>query len=154
MSTMRSVSEVIAALIIIAVTISALSIALTVITNFMKTHQPRGESIDVSVVVQKSLPSIGTLSTIKATIYISCTGPNCDKYTVNQLSLTGYNRTSGKSWQLAVDTNTYRIQHGITKLSILGYYDANTQTINEVVVYLKISGPSYQKDIYKSVSIG
>jgi len=150
---MRSVSEVIAVLIIIAVTISALSIALTVITNFMKTHQPRGESIDVSLVVQKNLPSVGSLGTIKATIYISCTGPNCDKYSVSLLTLTGFDRASGESWQLATDSNTYRIQHGITKLSLIGYYDVANQNIDEVSVYLRISGPTYLT-VYKSVSVG
>jgi len=151
---MKSVSEVLAILIIIAATISALTVAMTVITGYLKTHQPRGESIDTSVIVQRSLPSSGSISTIKATIYVTCSGPNCDKYVASGLTLYGYDRVSGNYWVLGSDTNNYRISQGVNTLAIVGYYNVYNQNINEVVVYFRLTGPSYYRDIYKSVSIG
>jgi len=150
---MRSVSEVLAVLVIIAVAVSALSIVLTLITNYLKANQPRGESIDVSLVVQRNLPSGSTLGTIKATLYIMCTGPNCDQYTVQGITLYGYKRDGSKNWILATDSTTYKLQPGVTKLTILGYYDESNQQIDEVVVYTRIVGPSYQRDVYKSASV-
>jgi len=150
---MRSISEIMAVLVIIAVAISAISVALVVITNYLKAYQPRGESIDVSLVVQRSQPSGGSLGTIKATLYIMCTGPNCDQYTVQGITLYGYKRDGNIGWMLATDSTTYKLQQGVTKLAILGYYDASKQQIDEVVVYTRIVGPSYQKDVYKSASI-
>jgi len=151
---MRSVSEILAILIIIAATISALTVAMTVITGYLKTHQPRGESIDTSVIVQRSLPTTGGIGTIKATIYITCTGPNCDKYTASSLTLYGYDRVGGNYWVLGSDSNNYRINQGVTTLALIGYYNVDNQRINEVVVYFRLTGPSYYRDVYKSVSIG
>jgi len=150
---MRSISDVIVVLIIIAVTVSTLVVALTVISGYLKTQKPHGESIDVSISVEKT-GGLYNLGTIKATIYITCTGPNCDKYSVSRMTLYGFDPLTNKKWQLSSDSNIYNLQHGVTTLSILGYYDVYTQQISEVTVYFVISGPSnYYREVYKSVSL-
>jgi hypothetical protein len=151
---LRTISNVLATLLIIVVTIAALTVALTIISNYIKSRQPRGEIIDSFVVVQRSLPSSGGIGSIKVSLFITCSGPNCDKYTLSNLQLWGYDRSSGTAVLLSSQQQTYNLKHGVTKLDVLGYY-SNSYTINEVVVSFNICSPTGTCTSYsKSVSVG
>lgn len=149
----RFISEVIAVLLLVVTTIAALGVALTLITNYVKTTQPKGEVVDVSLVVRKYIPSGSITGAIEATLYITCTGPSCSQYTVSVIGLTGYTRGSTNRYPLSSDTSIVYLKPGLTKIVIVGYFNPS-QRIDEVVVDLIICGPSACEIISKSATVG
>lgn len=150
---MRYISTILALLLVVAITVASTTIAYTIISNYIKSRQPRGEVIDAYLVVRKTLP-VGGIGSIKASLFISCSGPGCDNYKVDYIVMEGYDRISRREYKLSSLSKEYRLKHGITRIDIIGYY-SDTQDIDEIVVTLRIYSPSTgYRVLRKSASIG
>lgn len=150
---MRSVSEAVAILLIVGVTVVALGVAMPIIINYIKTVQPKGEVIDMSLVARKYMPAGSSTGSIEVTVYITCTGPMCTQYRVSSIMLTGYARRSATSYNLYKGTPSTYLSSGTIKIPIVAYYDPSW-SIDEVVVSVNICSPSTCTQLYKSASLG
>ncbi|MEM4854736.1 MAG: hypothetical protein QXE75_04885, partial [Sulfolobales archaeon] len=127
----RCQAEIVTVMIMVVVAIAALAIVSNiVITDFVKSRQIRGEVIDYSIVVEDT-PST-SVGVMKVTIVVSCTGPNCDRYYIDTVTITGYNRTSGDTVTLATDRIGKHLRNGVTKVDVIAYYNSPPQ-FNELI---------------------
>lgn len=152
---MRSISTLLATLLIVLITVASLITAYIVISAYIKAKQPRGEIIDMFLVARKTPATAGGVGTIKASLFISCSGPNCEEYLLEDVTLVGYDRESGDQYLLARLMTGIFLKKGITRVDLVGFYPPD-RNINEVVATAYVCPPNTPTcDIYyKSVTVG
>lgn len=148
---MRGISNVLAGILLCAITVAALAVTFNIVMSYVRSKEPRGEIINYYLTVEKQ--SSTTLVTIKATLFVSCNGPNCGQYRVSGIQLIGMSRTKWKTYTLGSLTSSYALREGLTKIDIIGYCPPSAN-IDEVTVKFQLQGPGTSEEVYKSVSIG
>lgn len=153
---MRGISTILAILIIIVITIASIAVLHTVIIDYIKSRQPRGEIVDITLVARRSQTQ-GGVSSIDASLFIMCAGPKCNEYVVKEIKLRGYDRTSDEKtlYELAEISKQIKLKQGVSKIDIVGYYPAS-YNISEVVVRFKLCKPGNAvcSVISKSATVG
>ena len=90
----RLVSTVLAALLVVAVTVVATTVAYAVLSSYVRARQPRGELVEVSMVARREAWT-PELCAVRASLFITCTGPACGEYRVKRLAVEGLDRERG-----------------------------------------------------------
>lgn len=149
----RCQSELVSVVLLVAVAIAALAVASNIIiSDFLRARQPKGELMDLHVSVEGEL--VGGLRCLKVSILVSCSGPNCDRYTVSSLRFWGVERTTYNQMDLHTDDVNKRLRSGVTRIDSLVYYDASRR-YDELVISITIVRPDGTREtLIKSVTIG
>jgi len=135
----RAVSNIVTVLLLITVVIACLAGVGVFLTQYVKSRQPKGETISAFLVAQRALPNPYGIGTVKATLYITCEGPHCSEYSVKTITLNAVNN-NGSAYTLSTEPGPVALKSGVTKIDVLGYYSSN-QTFQEIVVSYYLCDP-------------
>lgn len=138
---------------LIAVTIAALAVASNIVmTDFLRSRQPRGEILDYYVSVDGEL--LGNVRRMKVTLIVSCSGPRCDGYSISTLFFWGLDRSTGNQRLLHIDNINKALRAGATRVDSLVYVDASFR-MNELIIAFIVRKPDGSSErVVRSVSIG
>jgi len=151
----RCVSYVLAVLLVVAVSVLAVAVAYNAVSWYVEGVRPRGEFVDSHLVVHVSSAAVG-VAAVKATLFVTCSGPNCDKYFIADVVMEGYTSSGGRV-ELAHLHEAYVLRQGVTRVDVVGYYPADLD-LREVVVSFQLCPPSgeygYCRVVYESATVG
>ena len=123
-----------------------------VLSKYVHSRKPSGEMIDLNVVTVIDPTSPGfRVRRVTVSLFISCTGPNCESYTVDTVDLLGYMRSTAQEFDLGTTTVAKPLKNGVTRVDVTGYYYSNL-ILEEVVVKVNICRGSSCNLYVKSVS--
>uniref|UniRef100_A0A7C4D299 Uncharacterized protein n=1 Tax=Ignisphaera aggregans TaxID=334771 RepID=A0A7C4D299_9CREN len=147
----RCQTEIVSIIILVIVAISGLAIVSNiVINNITRFQHIRSEVIDYNIMVE-DIPS-ASIRTMKISIMVSCIGSNCDKYCIENITISGYNRLTGNEVELAVYRTYKCLRNGVTRIDTVTYYNDRLQ-LNELIVSFLLSGPSRSEIITRSITL-
>ncbi|MEM1913109.1 MAG: hypothetical protein QW067_08225 [Thermofilaceae archaeon] len=147
----RCQAELVTLIILVVVAVSALAIVSNiVISNVVRSQQIRGEIVDYNIVVEDT-PST-PIGTMKVSILVSCTGPNCDKCYIDNITVSGYDRATGNRVVLVTDSTRKYLRSGVTKVDVVAYYNSPPQ-FNELVVTFNLMRPTGGEVVFKSITL-
>lgn len=153
---MRLVSTVLAALLVVAVTVVATTVAYAVLSSYVRARQPRGELVEVSMVARREAWT-PELCAVRASLFITCTGPACGEYRVKRLAVEGFDREGGGRlllYSYSCGTGEgIALRRGLTRLDVVGYHPCERR-VDELVVSLWLCGPGRCVEVVRSASLG
>jgi len=119
---LRAVSDVVAVLVAAVIAIAAVALAGSLISDYIRSRAPSGESLSMYVVSYPSPSTFSSISSVKYDLYITCAGPNCQGYTLVSVRVQLFDRSSASLVQDTTTSVNLPLSPGTTKYSGVAYY--------------------------------
>ena len=155
MPSKRGISELVAAVLLIVVSIVGLVVAYKFFFGETKAMSPKGSIVNVKVVASKHEANYG-MYLVQGKIVITCAGEDCGSYKVGLIMVKVYNRYSASSLNssykelIVMETGNTTLTGGMVTIPFSNYCKINPTDLVATVV---ISTPSGSKSFTASDSL-
>lgn len=148
----RGQTELVTTVLLVSVTVAALAIAASiVVSDFLRVWQPRGELIEFYATAETE--NFVAARRIRVVLLVSCSGSNCDSYTVTNVEFHGILNASPYYLSFGSDNINKRLRSGTTRIESLIFVDPSLR-IRELMLVIRLRRPdSTEETVYRSIPI-
>lgn len=150
---MRGQSEIVPVIIMVAVAIVIVAfVSNLVVSGLVKSFRPRGETIEYNVAIEVH-NSTGRYGSAKISVLVSCSGHECDKYSVYDICVHQYSRSQMFSLLLSCFGQSRRLKSGLTRVEGVVYIDRSTGMDEMLVQIILLKPDNTTEEVYRSVQL-
>lgn len=150
---MRGQSEVVPVIIMVALAMVIVAfVSNFVVSGIVRSFRPRGEVLDYNVAIEVHNSTAGYAS-VKVSVLVSCSGSECNRYSVYDVCVYRYSRAEMASSLLSCFGQSRTLRGGLTRVEGVVYLDTST-SVDELIVQIIVAKPSGGTEfVYRSVHL-